>query len=454
MKILFGLLRWQPIQRLAVVSSGPLASLFFLGSTPLSAQSSLAGLTQYQIGDPSGDETAILELVNRSRTNPPVEGQRLAAAMNPADYGDQQDEYQAIRTEILTSFGSYPFRPPLAFNVDLNNAAQFHLAENIAAGVDAHNSPDGTAPDQRARRFGYQTLVGENCQGTAGYPAVLTPWQTESSYEYDVYPSEYGHRFNVMEPTGLQEVEIGVANRALGAWSVQDFGGDATPPLLTGVAYTDNAATGFYASGEGVGGVTVTAPGTSSFYAVTTASGAYSLPLDLLPAYNAAAPLASVTIKMDYQGSDKAQTVALTHTVAANGMEYLDANSQVRYDNAKADWVFPVAAAVTPTPVSTPTPAATPGVSIALAPGGAVFVVTRTGDPAGELVVRYTIKGTAVAGTDYQPLPGIRKMKAGRASVLIKVKTLPGGHGTIKLKLAAAAIYTVGAPAQAKWKLP
>ena len=81
-------------------------------------------------------------------------------------------------------------------------------------------------------------------------------------------------------------------------------------------------------------------------------------------------------------------------------------------------------------------------------------MVTRTGDTSADLVVYYTVKGSAVAGTDYLPLPGTRKIKASRANVLIKVKTLPGGHGTIKLKLAAAAIYTVGAPAQAKWKLP
>ena len=462
MRIFLLHLHWRSTRRLAVVSSVLLASQCFLGDTQLSAQSSLVGLTQYQIGEPSGDETAILELLNRSRANPPAEGRSLAAAINPADYGSLQDEYQATVHELLTDFGAYPFRPPLAFNAHLNAAAQFHLAENIAAGVDAHNSPDGTTPGQRVQRFGYNDESGENCSGLPNYPPVYTPWNIEASYEYDDGVPGYGHRLNLLEPVRLWSVEIGIAERALGGWSVQDFGGNHTVTLLTGVAYTDNAATGFYASGEGVGGVTVTAPGASSFYAVTTASGAYTLPLDLLPAYDAAAPLASVTIQMSCQGNAKALPVVLTHTVDTLGdtyFQYDDASQTTghpRYDNAKADWAFPAAAGATPTPtpVPAPTPAATPSVSIALAPGGAVFVVTRTGNTAGELVVRYTVKGTAVAGTDYQPLPGTRKMKAGRANVLIKVKTLPGGHGTIKLKLAADAIYTVGAPVQAKWKLP
>ena len=88
-----------------------------------------------------------------------------------------------------------------------------------------------------------------------------------------------------------------------------------------------------------------------------------------------------------------------------------------------------------PTPTPTPTPAATPSVSIAVAPDGTDFLVTRTGDTSGELVVHYTVKGSAVAGTDYAALAGTRKMKAGKASVPIKVKPTADGQGTVKLRL-------------------
>ena len=109
------------------------------------------------------------------------------------------------------------------------------------------------------------------------------PDDNESAYETDIYNAEpgYGHRLNIMEPDHPSHVEVGIAQRALGGWNTEDFGDRGTPPLLTGVVFADNAGTAFYASGEGVSGVTVTAPGFSSYYAVTGPAGAYTLPLDL-----------------------------------------------------------------------------------------------------------------------------------------------------------------------------
>ena len=450
--------------RLTVIGSVLLAGLCLVGGWHLRAQTSVAGLTRYEIGDPSGDETAVLELLNRTRANPPAQGQRLTADIDPAVYGGLQDEYQAVVAEILTSFATYPFRPPLAFNARLNAAARFHLAENLGVGRPDHDSPDGTRWDTRIESFGYPSVTGQNCAGTAGYPAVFTPWNTEATYESDL-----GHRPNILEPHFVQAVEVGIASRALGGWSVQNFGGNSTPPLLTGVAYRDDASTGFYASGEGVGGVTVTAPGASSFYTVTTASGAYTLPLDLLPAYNAAAPLASVTVQTDYQGSSQEQAVPLTHTVTPDGSTYYqydDASqttAHLRYDNAKADWVFPGSSVVTPSPDPTPSPTSPPSpspqtveVTVAAAGTGnrASFVLIRTGDSSQPLRVSYQLTGSAKVGRDYLP-PGspTKRIKAGQSSARLNVTLLSGATGTLKLKVRPADGYVVGAASQAKWKL-
>ena len=40
-----------------------------------------------------------------------------------------------------------------------------------------------------------------------------------------------------------------------------------------------------------------------------------------------------------FGGSTATRTVTLGHTVSSTGMTYYDANNQVRYDNAKADWI-------------------------------------------------------------------------------------------------------------------
>ncbi len=135
-------------------------------------------------------------------------------------------------------------------------------------------------------------------------------------------------------------MEIGVGERALGGWVTEDFGAAPTPSLVMGVVFTDAAGSGFYASGEGVGGVTVTAPAASTYYAVTTPSGAYALPLDKLPAYDPGTPLPAVQIVFtDAAGKVTAKMVTLGHTTGTNGDYYVDATNHPRYDNVEVDLV-------------------------------------------------------------------------------------------------------------------
>ena len=138
----------------------------------------------------------------------------------------------------------------------------------------------------------------------------------------------------------MGQVEVGMAQEALCGWNVEDFGSANTPTLLTGDVFADNAGTGLYVSGEGVASVVVTAPGASSFYAVTVESGAYTLPLDLLT-YNVGGANPTVQVMFtDALGNVTTQTVALTHTVGPNGTTtYTNAQGQVRYDNAEVNLV-------------------------------------------------------------------------------------------------------------------
>ncbi len=318
------------------------------------------GLTQYPFGTPSGDETEILQLINRTRANPPAEGQRLVDSTNAA-YPNHDSGIDL--NALLAQFQSYPARPPLAFNALLQAAGEAHVADMIATGILQHNSSDGTNFARRIILFGYAHPVAENAAGTPGYPVSVLPWNAEVDYEIDWSTPGYGHRVNILEPGTLGEVEIGVAHHPLGGWNTQDFGEDNTPTLLTGAVFVDNAKTGFYASGEGVASVVVTAPGASSYYAVTTESGAYTLPLDLAPLYQPVAYLDSTdypyptyvqppprlgpppTVQIvftDALGNATTKTVTLGHTVLADGYTtYADADGNLRYDNAEVDLVEP-----------------------------------------------------------------------------------------------------------------
>ena len=409
-----------------------------------------ADLIQYTFGTPSGDEVEMLELINRARSNPAAEGQRLVDALNVI-YPNGGSGVDLAQT--LSDFAGFPYRPPLAFNAILNAAAEAHLADNFRLGTQSHDSPDGTPPNIRVQQFGYLGYGGENCNGTKGYNALITPWMLHGTYEL----ADPGHRGSILENgKALGSVEFGTGFLSAGGWNVEDFGRNLTPPLLTGVVFHDNAATGFFASGEGVSGVVVTSD-LSSFYTLTV-NGAYALPLDLAPRYDAAQP--PPTVNVTFTASESTvfkQSVTLGHTATAI-TEYLDWNPQTgevwtRYDNGKADWVLPASIVTTPDPTPTPVPVAQSNVTITPAPDGAGFVVARSGDTSSTLVVAYKVKGSAVAGRDYDPLSGTRKIKANKSQARINVTMLPGASGSLKLTLVGTDFYSIASPSQAKVRL-
>ena len=332
--------RRYPVCLLAITAA---ISLVGVGDAPAQVTPP-SGLMLYTIGNPSGDETEILETINRSRANPAAEGQRLVDAINAAYPNGGSD---IDLNQLLTAFQSYPFRPPLAFNADLNTAAAGHLSDMIVIGLDTHTGSDGSTFASRMMAAGYPTPNAENVNGY-GSADSLTPWEIESAYEVDEGVPSLGHRLNIMEWDDLGQVEIGIANQAVGGWDCEDFGSDQTPPLLTGAVFTDNAKTGFYVSGEGVGGYTVTAPGFSSYYAVTVASGAYTLPLDLVPTFTGENPPSATppTVAVNFtdpNGNVTTQNVTLTHTDGPGALVYEEKvpnNVVVRYDNAASDLVL------------------------------------------------------------------------------------------------------------------
>ena len=97
-------------------------------------------------------------------------------------------------------------------------------------------------------------------------------------------------------------------------------------------------------------------------------------------------------------------------------------------------------------------PRATVGIS-----ASAAVKVNLSVPPMRNVVVRYTVAGSAVNGTDDAALSGAVKIKAGQTSAFIYV-TPQGALGgdvrrTVKITLAAGEKYTVGRPASAKVKL-
>jgi kumamolisin len=78
------------------------------------------------------------------------------------------------------------------------------------------------------------------------------------------------------------------------------------------------------------------------------------------------------------------------------------------------------------------------------------FTVTRSGSPLGSVSLGYSLSGTAVAGTDYQALPGTVTIPFGENSVEITVNPLANGSATsdpeLELTLNSSNAYLPGDP--------
>ena len=85
------------------------------------------------------------------------------------------------------------------------------------------------------------------------------------------------------------------------------------------------------------------------------------------------------------------------------------------------------------------------------------FTVSRSGDVSADLLVAYSVKGSARPGIDYQVLKGTKKIKAGQASAQIKVKPIGDLDGAakavVKLTLLPGTSYAVGTAEPLKVKI-
>ena len=274
--------------------------------------------------EPTGAEQYMLELINRARSNPILEGQRLVglAQSNPllqsATAGWDLNQF----SRVISGYGP---QAPLAFNTRLIEAARDHDADMLAQNNQFHAPSDYLTNPATARAD----------DGQAYYPTGYSSWATgENVFAYSQNVGQaslksyvdyqhaaflldwgnpgFGHLENVLTPGPSQagsnggvvfsEVGIGLlanavpttpapsnptnpGNLGLNVGPVlvtQEFAWKTGPADLTGVFYRDADGDRFYTPGEGLGGVAIQAIGRNgqgTFRTTTWGSGGYTLPL-------------------------------------------------------------------------------------------------------------------------------------------------------------------------------
>lgn len=265
---------------------------------------------------PTAQDQLMLELVNRARANPQAEADRLL--------GGNLNEGLAPGT-ISTAA-----KQPLAFNLNLNAAAEGHTQWMFDNDIFSHTGANGSNPGARMTAAGYpftgswgrgENLAWKGTTGTVNFTQFVS--ENHDNLFVDAGVLGRGHRTNLMSPSYR---EVGISSLqglfTMGSTtynsviSTQNFAYSSNRgPFLTGVVYTDAVTdNNFYTVGEGLGNVTVTASNSSTTVSTTTwGSGGYTL---AVPAgtYN-------VTFSADFNNDGQIDTVTQSATIGSDNLK-------------------------------------------------------------------------------------------------------------------------------------
>ena len=175
---------------------------------------------------------------------------------------------------------------PLAFDGDLNEAAENHSVWMINTDTFSHTGAGGSDAGQRMQSAGYvfsgswtwgENIAWASTRSPAGYKDEVELLHTNLM-------NSSGHRANILS-NSFREIglgyEIGEYQGFEGAFVTEDFARSGSSIFLTGVAFDDQDGDLFYDPGEGLGSITVTAVGSggATFTTTTMAAGGYDLAL-------------------------------------------------------------------------------------------------------------------------------------------------------------------------------
>lgn len=229
-------------------------------------------------GNPSNDEQALLERVQRARANPAAEGRIIVAvpeAQSAIEYFDVN------KNRVVSDFQSYEAVPPLAFDARLMQSARVHSIDMAENEFQEHEGSAGESPWDRLDDAGYEYIAAsENI-----YAYAESVDECNAAFLIDWGNVDLGHRAALLDFEDRM-VNIGISiiavpdGREVGPYSItQDFGTtDNETRYVVGVAYHDRNRNEQYDAGEGQAGLDVVLD-RGNYHAVTSASGGYAIPV-------------------------------------------------------------------------------------------------------------------------------------------------------------------------------
>jgi len=165
--------------------------------------------------------------------------------------------YEQYMLELINAERAAVGAQPLAFDGNLNEAAENHSAWMIATDTFSHTGAGGSSPGDRMTDSGYvftgSWAWGENIAWmSTRAPAGL---QDEVAQLHSMLMNSSGHRANILNSTYREAgvgLEVGQYGSYEGAFVTQDFARSGPNSFLTGVAIDDLDGDKRYDIGEGL----------------------------------------------------------------------------------------------------------------------------------------------------------------------------------------------------------
>ncbi|GIW98278.1 MAG: hypothetical protein KatS3mg111_1611 [Pirellulaceae bacterium] len=246
--------------------------------------------------NPTAEQWELFQLVNRLRTDPAGEFDRLFTSASPLvarDASIQPDiDFAGVDGNLLRSeLAALTPVPPLAWSPETASVAQAHNQQMIAAGAQFHSASMARRQALLDAGVNLRFANGELISSENVYGYGRSVFHTYAAYVVDWQAGQPGgmqpdrpHRRSIMQAVydqiGHDLTRITATN--FGPWvNTQVLVNIESPPAyVVGSVFEDGNASLWYEAGEGLAGVLLEFfNGTDTFTTITNAAGAYQLAL-------------------------------------------------------------------------------------------------------------------------------------------------------------------------------
>lgn len=234
---------------------------------------------------PSGEEQAMMWLMNRARSNPLREGIFLS------DTGDSRVA-SAVRyfnvdlVKMQAEFAAIAPMPPAAFDRRIYEGSRVHSLDLIARDAQDHNNQFGKVSEAGfSSRGGRASVFSYSRSPLHAHAGFNIDWGGGTS---DGMQTGRGHRVGLMS-TGTNvgiamesetdpSTSVGPLVTSIAYLNANTSAQDHFNKFIVGTVWNDDNGNGRYDSGEGLSGVEVM-PDTGTYFAVTGLAGGYAIPV-------------------------------------------------------------------------------------------------------------------------------------------------------------------------------